>query len=360
MAAAATVPVVNALTDEFHPCQVLADLQTVRERFGRLAGLTADLPRRRREQHGPLAAARRGHGRAARAGARSGRLRPRTPPCCATRRRAPRRPAGSVGLVADPHAAVEGADVSSPTPGSRWARRTDGLDRAAPFRPFQVNAALLDRAAPGRDRAALPPRAPRRRDHGRGARRPAQRGVGRGGEPAARPEGAARLAAGPGATMTTGTTTRAARQARIVEIISREQVRSQTRAARPAGGRGDRDHPGHPVAGPRRARRGQAARRRRRVPRLRRPGRRQPGARRRGRHRPAGPAARRAAGVQPTPARNLAVLRTPPGAAHYLASAIDRAALPDVVGTIAGDDTILVVAREPMTARDARRPPRRT
>lgn len=44
---------------------------------------------------------------------------------------------------------------------------------------------------------------------------------------------------------------------------------------------------------------------------------------------------------------NLAVLRTPPGAAHYLASAIDRAALPDVVGTIAGDDTIMVVAREP-------------
>lgn len=46
---------------------------------------------------------------------------------------------------------------------------------------------------------------------------------------------------------------------------------------------------------------------------------------------------------------NLAVLRTPPGAAHYLASAIDRAALPFVVGTVAGDDTILVVAREPMT-----------
>jgi transcriptional regulator of arginine metabolism len=45
---------------------------------------------------------------------------------------------------------------------------------------------------------------------------------------------------------------------------------------------------------------------------------------------------------------NLAVLRTPPGAAHYLASAIDRAALPYVVGTVAGDDTILVVAREPM------------
>ena len=46
---------------------------------------------------------------------------------------------------------------------------------------------------------------------------------------------------------------------------------------------------------------------------------------------------------------NLAVLRTPPGAAHYLASAIDRAALPEVVGTVAGDDTILVIAREPIT-----------
>ena len=49
---------------------------------------------------------------------------------------------------------------------------------------------------------------------------------------------------------------------------------------------------------------------------------------------------------------NLAVLRTPPGAAHYLASAIDRAALPEVVGTIAGDDTILMVAREPMTGAE--------
>jgi transcriptional regulator of arginine metabolism len=43
---------------------------------------------------------------------------------------------------------------------------------------------------------------------------------------------------------------------------------------------------------------------------------------------------------------NLVVLRTPPGAAQFLASAIDRAGLDDIVGTIAGDDTILVVARE--------------
>jgi transcriptional regulator of arginine metabolism len=43
---------------------------------------------------------------------------------------------------------------------------------------------------------------------------------------------------------------------------------------------------------------------------------------------------------------NLVVLRVPPGAAQFLASALDRSGLPDVVGTIAGDDTILVVARD--------------
>jgi transcriptional regulator of arginine metabolism len=43
---------------------------------------------------------------------------------------------------------------------------------------------------------------------------------------------------------------------------------------------------------------------------------------------------------------NLAVLRTPPGAAQLLASAIDRSGLPAVVGTVAGDDTVLVVARD--------------
>lgn len=46
---------------------------------------------------------------------------------------------------------------------------------------------------------------------------------------------------------------------------------------------------------------------------------------------------------------NLMVLRTPPGAAQFLASAIDRAALHEVVGTIAGDDTVMVIAREPVT-----------
>ncbi|TDD98845.1 arginine repressor [Jiangella asiatica] len=44
---------------------------------------------------------------------------------------------------------------------------------------------------------------------------------------------------------------------------------------------------------------------------------------------------------------NLVVLRTPPGAAQYLASAIDHAARTDILGTIAGDDTVLVIATDP-------------
>ena len=49
---------------------------------------------------------------------------------------------------------------------------------------------------------------------------------------------------------------------------------------------------------------------------------------------------------------NLVILRTPPGAANFLASALDRSSLPEVVGTVAGDDTVLVVAREPLTGKD--------
>ncbi|MBC7310234.1 MAG: arginine repressor [Actinomycetales bacterium] len=47
--------------------------------------------------------------------------------------------------------------------------------------------------------------------------------------------------------------------------------------------------------------------------------------------------------VSAEPTENLVVLRTPPGAANFLASAIDHGAVPDVLGTIAGDDTIMVI-----------------
>ena len=43
---------------------------------------------------------------------------------------------------------------------------------------------------------------------------------------------------------------------------------------------------------------------------------------------------------------NLVVLRTPPGSAHVVGSALDRSGLPDVLGTVAGDDTLIVVVSE--------------
>jgi transcriptional regulator of arginine metabolism len=49
---------------------------------------------------------------------------------------------------------------------------------------------------------------------------------------------------------------------------------------------------------------------------------------------------------------NLVVLRTPPGAAQFLASAVDKAELSAILGTIAGDDTVLVIARDPAGGED--------
>ncbi len=46
---------------------------------------------------------------------------------------------------------------------------------------------------------------------------------------------------------------------------------------------------------------------------------------------------------------NLVVLRTPPGSAHVVASALDRAGIADILGTVAGDDTLVVVAAESIT-----------
>ena len=50
--------------------------------------------------------------------------------------------------------------------------------------------------------------------------------------------------------------------------------------------------------------------------------------------------------VEVTSSANLVIVRTPPGSAHVVASALDRAGLPEILGTVAGDDTILVVAVE--------------
>jgi transcriptional regulator of arginine metabolism len=55
--------------------------------------------------------------------------------------------------------------------------------------------------------------------------------------------------------------------------------------------------------------------------------------------------------VEATRSGDLVVLRTPPGSAHVVASALDRSGLDEVVGTVAGDDTLLVIAAEGLGKR---------
>ena len=148
MAGAATVPVVNALTDQFHPCQVLADLQTVRERFGRLAGLTLTfLGDGANNMAHSLLLGGVTAGVHVRVCAPAG-FQPDGDIVRDAKNRASET-GGSVDLIADPHAAVDGADVVVTDTWVSMGQEDDGLDRRAPFRPLQVNAALMTRAAPG-------------------------------------------------------------------------------------------------------------------------------------------------------------------------------------------------------------------
>ena len=62
--------------------------------------------------------------------------------------------------------------------------------------------------------------------------------------------------------------------------------------------------------------------------------------------------------VEVAQSANLVVLRTPPGSAHVVGSALDRSDLPDVLGTVAGDDTLIVVVAEGAGDARGRRPPR--
>jgi ornithine carbamoyltransferase len=148
MAAAATVPVVNALTDAFHPCQVLADLQTVRERFGRLAGLTLTY----------LGDGANNMAHSLLLGGVTAGLHVRVcapdgftpdPDVLRDAKARAEETGGSAGVVADPHAAIEGAEVVVTDTWVSMGQEADGRDRAAPFRSLQVDDDLLDRAAPG-------------------------------------------------------------------------------------------------------------------------------------------------------------------------------------------------------------------
>ncbi len=146
MAAAATVPVVNALTDSFHPCQVLADLQTVRERLGRLAGVTLTyLGDGANNMAHSLLLGGTTAGMHVRVCAPEGFR-----PDAGVLRDAQARAAdtgGGAEVVADPHAAAAGAQVLVTDTWVSMGQEDDGLDRTAPFRPLQVDADLLARAA---------------------------------------------------------------------------------------------------------------------------------------------------------------------------------------------------------------------
>ncbi|MGC1733008.1 MAG: ornithine carbamoyltransferase [Pseudonocardiaceae bacterium] len=148
MASVSRVPVVNALTDEFHPCQVLADLQTIRERHGRLAGLTlAYLGDGANNMAHSLLLGGTTAGMHVRVCTPEG-FQPLPDVLLAAKQRA-EQTGGSATALADPHAAVYGADVLVTDTWTSMGQESDGLDRLTPFRPLQINAELLDRASGG-------------------------------------------------------------------------------------------------------------------------------------------------------------------------------------------------------------------
>lgn len=145
MAQTATVPVVNALSDDFHPCQVLADLQTIAEHKGPLAGL--------RMSYFGDGANNMAHSLML-GGATAGihvtvaapdGFTPNPAVLTAAERRASETGA-SITVTTDPAAAAAGADVLVTDTWTSMGQEHDGLDRLTPFRPFQVNSGLLDRA----------------------------------------------------------------------------------------------------------------------------------------------------------------------------------------------------------------------
>jgi ornithine carbamoyltransferase len=148
MASAATVPVVNALTDEFHPCQVLADLQTIRERKGKLAGLTLTyLGDGANNMAHSLMLGGTTAGLHVRLVTPEG-FQPLPKTLLAAKERASET-GGSITVHTDPKIGVEGAEVLVTDTWTSMGQENDGMDRINPFRRLQVNADLLAQAAPG-------------------------------------------------------------------------------------------------------------------------------------------------------------------------------------------------------------------
>ncbi|MFE9187203.1 ornithine carbamoyltransferase [Micromonospora haikouensis] len=148
VAAGASVPVINALTDGFHPCQLLADLLTVRERCGgthdRTLAYVGDAANNMAQSY-LLAGATAGmHVRVAGPDGFDP-----DPEVVARAEKIAAGTGGSVRVLRDPVAAARDADVLATDTWTSMGQEDDGLDRITPFLPYQVNAELLAHAAPG-------------------------------------------------------------------------------------------------------------------------------------------------------------------------------------------------------------------
>jgi ornithine carbamoyltransferase len=146
VSAAATVPVINGLTDGFHPCQLLADLLTIRERCGGTSGCTLT--------YVGDAANNMAHSYLIAGGIAGMHVRVAGPsgydPSPAVLARAEEIAAGTGGSVRalrDPYEAVDGANVVATDTWTSMGQEDDGRDRLTPFRPYQVNKQLLAAAA---------------------------------------------------------------------------------------------------------------------------------------------------------------------------------------------------------------------
>jgi ornithine carbamoyltransferase len=146
MAAHSPVPVVNALTDQFHPCQILADLQTVREHKQRLAGLTF--------AYLGDAANNMAHSYLLGGAAAGLHLRLAGPdqylPDAAIVADAERIAAGtggSVTVTTDPATALDGADVVATDTWVSMGQEDEAAQREAQFRPYAITTEALSKAA---------------------------------------------------------------------------------------------------------------------------------------------------------------------------------------------------------------------
>ena len=145
MAAYARVPVVNALTDDYHPCQILADLQTLRQHGRALPGLTfAYVGDGANNMAASYLLGGATAGMHVRVGAPEG-FHP-APALLARAEAVARATGGSVTVTDAASEAVADADVVTTDTWVSMGQEDDGLDREAAFAPYQVDDALLRHA----------------------------------------------------------------------------------------------------------------------------------------------------------------------------------------------------------------------